>query len=341
MTAIVRPYQPYLCCAHRAMFSRSMGTSGYYEGSVGSMPRSMEVTSNANRGLRQLNLSKTKLSSPGTPKVRLRRFLPIIPTAISPPETENKTAKPLTSGDVSSESFSEHASLPTARKRVTSFDTNEKLSMYSGPHVAEPCVHGALFHVLEPCGHRVMTPEPQLCGENCKDSGSLLTNAKGGKFACPVCISSFVQEHYYSKKALFTPVMNKLEGGLGGFDPSWREERLARMERIWKNDALEEHNALSKLGRRCEAICTEPTEEVWRPKGAAASVTPSLEKSSTNLSSLPEPKTARLKLPVPKTGPEALPRQSRLPAPSSTRYKKPMEEERPSKLPVGPRSSRK
>jgi hypothetical protein len=70
-----------------------------------------------------------------------------------------------------------------------------------------------------------------------------------------------VHEHYAAKKSLFIPSLDMLEKALGDFRDGWKEKRIARMDRVWKNDALEEQRALEKLGRRCEAVPTDPDEE--------------------------------------------------------------------------------
>jgi hypothetical protein len=136
-------------------------------------------------------------------------------------------------------------------------------SRYNGPQLVEPCVSNALLHVLEPCGHRVMTRHVESCGKNCKSTDAAFANTKTtAKFACAVCMSKYVHEHYSAQKSLFVSSLDKLEIALGGFRVSWKAERIARMERVWKNDAGEERKALEKLGRYCEVIPTDPDEEV-------------------------------------------------------------------------------
>lgn len=166
------------------------------------------------------------------------------------------------------------------------------------------------------------------------------------KFACAVCISKYVHEHYTAKKDLFLPSLDVLERMLGGFRTGWKEKRIARMERVWKNDALEEQRSLEKLGRRCEPVSTDPDEEKLVEDEESA--TPEVESPGehTDLSartaatlSCVETKTDRLQTPVAKP-PKS---KSQLPVPSSatTIDKKTPESHRASKrktrIPVGPR----
>lgn len=194
-----------------------------------------------------------------------------------------------------------------------------------------------------------MTSKPEPCGSNCKGSDWVFANARtDDKFACAICISRYVQEHYQEKKALFIPSLDALEMSLGGFKDGWKEARIAKMERVWKNDAIEEQMALETLGRFCEAIATGPEEgealvtikrEVLmtkKPVESVPSTTPPVRKDS---------KMGRLESPMRR--PMSM-RKSQLPAPSSSKLvkeRKTLESERgrekPSRFPVGPRPSRK
>ena len=248
----------------------------------------------------------------------------------------------MTSSPVPSSSIQE----TSGKKDDLSNKPSGEYSRYNGPQLVEPCVGNALFHVLGPCGHRVMTKDVQLCGQNCRGSGSPFANKKTkAKFACAVCISKYVHEHYTAKKDLYIPSLDVLERALGGFRSGWKEKRIARMERVWKNDALEEQRALEKLGRRCEAVSTDPDEEklVEGDEGAPPEVESSAE--NTDLSartvetlSRVETKMERLQIPVAKR-PKS---KSQLPVPlSATIDKKAPESQRASKrktrIPVGPR----
>lgn len=247
-------------------------------------------------------------------------------------------------------------SSPVATSSIEKTDCNEgdksgkpsgEYSQYNGPQLVEPCVGNALFHVLQPCGHRVMTKDVQLCGQNCRGSDSPFANKKTlNKFACAVCISKYVHEHYTAKKDLFLPSLDVLERMLGGFRAGWKEKRIARMERVWKNDALEEQRALEKLGRRCEPVSTDPDEEklVEDEDSATPEVESPVEhtdlgaRTAATLSCV-ETKTDRLQTPVAKP----LKSKSQLPIPSSatTVDKKAPESQRGGKrktrIPVGPR----
>lgn len=192
-----------------------------------------------------------------------------------------------------------------------------------------------------------MTSQPEPCGSNCKGSDWVFANsATEDKFACAVCISRYVREHYQEKKALFLPSLDALERALGDFKAGWKETRIAKMERIWKNDALEEQTALETLGRFCEAIDGEPQEEdgealVTAKRGGA--------RAKNAEPSIPlmvvESKTIRLKDAERKP---TMTRKNQLPAPSS---RKPVKErttvenergrKKASRLPVGPMSWRK
>jgi hypothetical protein len=182
---------------------------------------------------------------------------------------------------------------------ASSVSSSNEPSLYNGPQLVEPCVSNALLHVLGPCSHRVMTTQVEPCGKNCKSTDSAFANTKtAAKFACAVCISKYVQEHYAAQKSLFVPSLDKLESALGGFKPGWKAERIARMDRVWKNDAVQERKALEKLGRFCEAIPTDPDEEVL-----GTEVAPVKDASSQVQSNLPtraESKTVRRRLPVSK-----------------------------------------
>lgn len=220
-------------------------------------------------------------------------------------------------------------------------------SQYNGPQLVEPCVGNALFHVLGPCGHRVMTKDVQLCGQNCRGSGSPFANKKTkAKFACVVCISKYVHEHYIAKKELYIPSLDILERALGGFRAGWKEKRIARMERVWKNDALEEHRALEKLGRRCEAVSTDPDEEKLvedeeraTPEVESPTETTDLSARTVETLSSVEAKTGRLQTPEVKR----LKSKSQLPVPlSATTFDKKVSEsqragKRKTRIPVDPR----
>jgi len=174
-------------------------------------------------------------------------------------------------------------------------------SLYNGPQLVEACVSNALLHVLEPCGHRVMTARVELCGKNCKASDSVFANSRtAAKYACAVCITKHLQEQHSNKKSLLVSSLDKLESALGGFRPGWKAERIARMERVWKNDAVEERKALEKLGRHCEVIPTDPEEETLVH---TTEVTPMNEAPSQVQSSLPSragKKATRRQIPVSK-----------------------------------------
>ena len=212
-------------------------------------------------------------------------------------------------------------------------------SRYNGPQLVEPCVSNALLHVLEPCGHRVMTRHVESCGKNCKSTDSAFANTKtAAKFACAVCISKYAHEHYSAQKSLFVASLDKLESALGGFRPGWKAERVARMERVWKNDAVEERKALEKLGRYCEVIPTDPEEEVLV---TPTEVAPVKDASSwvPLQSTRAEVKTVRRQLPVSKKAKEKrqIPTlRSLVSAEESKRGKIGS-----SRIPVGPRLSKK
>lgn len=226
---------------------------------------------------------------------------------------------------------------------ASSISSNER-SLYNGPQLVEACVSNALLHVLEPCGHRVTTTNVERCGENCKSTDSAFANSRTtAKFACAVCISKYVQEHYSAQRSLFVPSLDKLEEALGGFREGWKAERIARMERVWKNDAVQERKALEKLGRYCEAIPTDPDEETLV---VPAEVSPMEEASFQVQSSIPsrvEVKTIRRQIPIPKT-PN---RKRQIPTSSSLVgvEQNPVDGKRgkngSSRIPVGPQLSKK
>jgi hypothetical protein len=220
---------------------------------------------------------------------------------------------------------------------ASSISSNEP-SRYNGPQLVEPCVSNALLHVLEPCGHRVMTRHVEPCGKNCKSTDSVFANTKtAAKFACAVCISKYAQEHYSAQKSLFVSSLDKLESSLGGFRPGWKAERVARMERVWKNDAVEEKKALEKLGRYCEVIPTDPEEELLVTPTEVAPVKDAPSQVPVQ-STGAQVKTARRQLPVSKK-----PREKRqIPTLQSLMS---VEDKRgkigSSRIPVGPRLSKK
>ena len=270
----------------------------------------------------------------------MRRPVPVLPKSLKPVgvRPEMMTSSPVASGSVQDTSCNEDEQ---------SDKPSGEYSRYNGPQLVEPCVGNALFHVLQPCGHRVMTRDVQLCGQNCRGSDSPFANKKArSKFVCAVCISKYVHEHYAAKKNLYLPSLDVLERALGGFRAGWREKRIARMERVWKNDALEEQRALEKLGRRCEPVSTDPDEEkLIEDEGRA---TPEVESPAehTALSartavtlSYVEIEKDRLQIPVAKR----LKSRSQLPVPSSATAvdRKAPESQRARKrttrIPVGPR----
>lgn len=253
--------------------------------------------------------------------------------------------------DISKESMSSSFKSSGLSKHNTESESSKpssECSRYNGPQLAEPCVGHALLHVLHPCGHRVMTRDVQLYGQNCKGSDTSFANARTReKFVCVVCISRYVQEHYAAKKALFIPSLDKLENALGGFKAGWKDKRIARIERIWKNDALEEQMALEKLGRCCEAVFTDPDEVLVDVEGHT---TPALEQSTkpavenrSDTRPVTDLKTGHLQIPVP-TGPR---KKSQLPSltPEMTIKKNTVESggtsKRTTRIPMGPMLPRK
>lgn len=217
-------------------------------------------------------------------------------------------------------------------------------SRYNRPQLVEPCVSNALLHVLEPCGHRVMTAHVEPCGKNCKSTDAAFANTKtAAKFACAVCITKYVQEHYSAQQSLFIPSLDKLESALGGFRPGWKAERIARMERVWKNDAIQERKALEKLGRYCEAIPTDPEEEVFFSPTEVAPVKDASSQVQSKLPTRAEVKTVRRRLPVSEKAKEK--RQASTSQSSVSVEEKVVDAKRgnngSSRIPVGPRLSKK
>ena len=288
----------------------------------------------------QRGIPRIKGSSLQDPRTRIRRPVPVLPKSSKPDgvPSEVMTSSPFPSSSIQNNSGKEDDMLNKP---------SGEYSRYNGPQLVEPCVGNALFHVLQPCGHRVMTRDIQICGQNCRGSDSPFANKKAkAKFACAVCISKYVHEHYTAKKDLYIPSLDVLERALGGFGAGWKEKRIARMERVWKNDALEEQRALEKLGRRCEAVCTDPDEEklVEDDEGAPSEVESSAEHTDFRARTVEtlshvETKTYRLQIPVAKR-PKS---KSQLPVPLSatTMDKKAPESQRASKrktrIRVGPR----
>lgn len=285
-------------------------------------------------------IPRIKGSSLQDPRSKIRRPVPVLPKSSKPVgvRPEVMTSSPVPSSSIENTNCDE-ADSPDK--------PSGDYSQYNGPQLVEPCVGNALLHILGPCGHRVMTQDVQLCGQNCQGSDSPFANKKTrAKFVCAVCISKYVHEHYAAKKDLYLPSLDVLERALGGFRAGWKEKRIARMERVWKNDALEEQRALEKLGRRCEPVSTDPDEEKLVEDERTA--TPEVEspQEHTDLSgrtvatlSCVETKKDRLQTPVAKR-PKS---RSQLPvlssatavdkkAPESQRARK-----RTTRIPVGPR----
>lgn len=133
--------------------------------------------------------------------------------------------------------------------------SDHRRSLYNGPQLAEPCVADALVHVLKPCEHKVLTGQPTLCGANCLGSGSEYANERSAdRFICAVCVSRSVKEHYCARRSLFITSLDRLERSIGGFETSWKQKRLARMEEVCKAEAIQELTDLSGLGRHCMAV---------------------------------------------------------------------------------------
>lgn len=302
-------------------------------------------------------------SKPKNTRTKIGRPLPVASATSRASNTEFLSAEPPKpwnavknlSGDVSESMSSPHV-VARASKQSNSGKANAvskpsaQHSQYNGPQLVEPCVGNALFHVLQPCGHRVMTRDVQLCGQNCKNSDSSFANKKTqAKFGCAICISRYVHEHYAAKMALLIPSLDMLEAALGGFPDGWKEKRIGRMERVWKNDALEEQRALEKLGRRCDAVSTDPEEEkiVDEEEKAALDGRDGEPSAPAEVHSAmfprTESRTGRLQIPVPKETKS----KSQLIAPSQkvTDNKKavegPKEDKRRTRIPVGPKLPRK
>jgi len=295
----------------------------------------------------QRRIPTIKGSSLQDPRTRIRRPVPVLTAPVSSAklsETVGVRSEVMTSSQAASSSVENtncnEGDLPNK--------PSGEYSRYNGPQLVEPCVGNALFHVLQPCGHRVMTQDVQLCGQNCRGSDSPLVNKKTkSKFACAVCVSKYVHEHYAAKRDLFLPSLDVLERALGGFRAGWKEKRIARMERVWKNDALEEQRALEKLGRRCEAVSTDPDEKklveeegIATPEDESSAEYADLGARTVATLSCVENKKGRLQTPVIKR-PKS---KSQLPVPSSATAidKKASESQRaPSKrttrIPVGPK----
>lgn len=328
--------------AAQASSETGRSTTSTRKVSVGSRSRKGKGKARDSGVSGQFDTSNQHELRPKTSGPRLARFLPV---RVAPANQETAGL----GADISA-SKSETMDLPkqqSSNKQATRSKTLSTLasyhvSLYSGPQVAEACVDGALLHVLQPCGHRIMTREPQPCGENCKGSHALFANSKKSseKFACAVCISIYVREHYNAKKNLFLPSLDSLDWAFGGIKPGWKQERLARMERVWKNDALEEQLALETLGRYCEAINTSPDDEalVTVDRATPSRESPPPKAAATSIpSTFPKSKAGRLPAPAPKNAPK----RSHLPTPSPmTPSKKTVEDEgvkeRRSRLPVGP-----
>jgi hypothetical protein len=188
-----------------------------------------------------------------------------------------------------------------------------------------------------------MTRHVESCGKNCKSTDAAFANTKtAAKFACAVCISKYVHEHYSAQKSLFASSLDKLEIALGGFRSGWKVERIARMERVWKNDAVEERKALERLGRYCEVIPTDPEEEVLVTPTEVAPVKDASSQVPAQ-STRAEVKTVRRQLPVSKKPKE----KRQVPTLQScvTVEKNSVDGKRgkigSSRIPVGPRLSKK
>ncbi|GAB7335987.1 hypothetical protein MBLNU13_g08226t1 [Cladosporium sp. NU13] len=283
-------------------------------------------------------------SSLQDPTSRIRRPVPVLPKSsnIIGDRPEVMTSSPVTSSSIENTNCDEG-------------DISDKpcgeYSQYNGPQLVEPCVGNALFHVLKICGHRVMTQDVQLCGQNCVGSDSPFANKKTrAKLVCTVCISKYVHEHYAAKKNLYLPSLDVLERALGGFRAGWREKRIARMERVWKTDALEEQRALEKLGRRCEPVSTDPDEEKLVEDEERATPEVELSAEHTDLSARTaatiyyvEIQKDRLKVPVAKRpkSRSQLPVASSKAAPGKEAPESQRTRKRTTRITVGPRLSYK
>lgn len=165
------------------------------------------------------------------------------------------------------------------------------------------------------------------------------------KFVCAVCISKYVQEHYAERKALFLPSLDSLEVALGGFEPGWKDQRIARMERIWRNNALEEQTELEKLGRHCAAIPFDPEEEVLVVIEKGTPTEPSTTKAKAEMvvphHAMMRPD--RLRPPVAKGSPKRsqLPTSTSLKAGKENVVESQRAMKKSSRIPVGPRLPRR
>jgi hypothetical protein len=229
-----------------------------------------KVSGDSKKASNQHNIPKSKGATPQTQRKRPGQPAPVSRATSSGSAAQAKSAKTSTREiGTTPEAMSSSQVVSSSTKPNNSNEASvlSKLlvenSQYNGPQLVEPCVANALFHILQPCGHRVMTRDVQLCGQNCEGSDSAFVNEKTrAKFACAVCISWYVHEHYRAKMGFFRASLVILEEAMGGFRDGWEEKRIGRMERVWKNDALEEQRALEKLGRRCEAVSSDPDEEI-------------------------------------------------------------------------------
>lgn len=303
------------------------------------------------------------------PKHSRKRLSRMIPVVASPP-THSSPSSFITGSESSSNRASTSSTSSDQSVKITSTTSTPSVSVsvsiYSGPHLASPCIPNALLHVLSPCGHRILTRTPEPCGSNCAGNDEwIFANSKtDARFACAVCISTYVREHYQEKKSLFVPSLDALERALGGFDEGWKEKRIERMERVWRNDMEEERRALEATGRGCEGIQAEPEEEceevfvkkTTKSGGAVKTIKmPGKLVASTCLPVPNEVKTDRLKSSAQNSMGT---KRSQLPAPSSksssssrSQSRKPIEEKKiveggrgkqmGSRLPVGPKKSSK
>jgi hypothetical protein len=309
-------------------------------------PKGSKLQSTRTRTSRPVPVSSEVLPATG--------FLSSEPRKPWNPSNASNTAK-VSPGD-GSESMSSSTAVSSSRKHsdsgkdIQSSPTPTQYSQYNGPQLVEPCVGNALFHVLQPCGHRVMTRDVQLCGQNCSDS-AFANKKTQAKFVCATCISRYVHEHYAAKKSLFIPSLDMLEKALGGFREGWKEKRIARMDRVWKNDALEEQRALEKLGRCCEAVPTDPDEEKLvedEEERISKLLTPAVEAPvEVQTAALPVPraetKTGRLRIPMAKqTISKSQPAtSSSAPVVDKNAVESQREVKKRTRIPVGPKLPRK